>query len=199
MDEDKPLLLEDAFIPDKNLSFLKKEVEKGESNKIPIPTPDFLKTVYSTKVDKYNPTRGTGALIKYEKEYDAYCKWSALPKDLRKPKKQESFELRWHLPHKYATTFNYREDFQERRLKYFWEWMMDKFPDVVHAIYKESIGKNMKAAQIFVDLISKHMHIDKPQVQVSPMMLVGVPQEKIDALFVPEGYHDIKDITPKDK
>ena len=33
-------------------------------------------------------------------------------------------------------------------------------------------------------------------VKINPKMILGVPQDKIDALFVPKKYADVKDITP---
>lgn len=160
---------------------------KDKENKIPIPDPSYLKKSNNSAT----PVKET----KYEREYDAFCRWSALPKDQRKPRKLKDFEKKWKIPQNYTEKFRLREDFEDRRLKYFWEWMMDRFPDVVQNIYKAS-DKNMKASQIFVDLIAKHIKIEKPPVNVPNMMLVGVPQEKIDSLFVPKGYENVEDITP---
>lgn len=36
----------------------------------------------------------------------------------------------------------------------------------------------------------------KPKVNIAPMMLIGVPQESIDRLFIPKEYGEIKEITP---
>ena len=83
--DDKSLLLDDPFLS-KSLSFLKNIKEKElellkpiikpepettipESNSIPIPSPDFLRKVPGIEVGKYNPNKGHGKLIKYEKEY----------------------------------------------------------------------------------------------------------------------------------
>ena len=172
------------------VSFLQ-PTEETKENKIPIPSTDFLRKVYKPR-EKENRD-----LVKYEREYDAYCRWAALPHDVRKPKRQEHFEKKWHLPKTYTAVFQRREDFQEKRLRYFWEWMMDKFPDVVYAVYQRALGKSSKDANIFVDLISKYINPERPKVSISPMVLVGVPQEKIDNLFVPKGYEKLEDITPK--
>ena len=175
-----------------SFNFIKEDNEVS----VPIPSPDFLKELH---VDNPNVAedKNQQGLYKHEKQYDAYCKWIALPKETRKPGTIGQFELKWRLPKGYSLYFHQRNDFQQKRLTYFWEWMMDKLPDVVHAIYKRATARSSKDASIFVDLIAKHIKLDKPNIQVSPMMLVGVPQDRIDALFVPKEYRDIKDITPK--
>lgn len=178
-------------LPEEGLSFLK---PPDKETNIPIPSPDFLRKIYKKPTEG---GQGTGELVKYEREYDAYCHWAALPHEVRKPKNQQLFEKKWNLPKNYLAKFHQREGFQEKRLGYFWEWMMDKFPNVVYAIYQRAMGKSSKDANIFVDLISKYISPERPRVQVSPMILVGVPQEKIDKLFIPEGYENIQDITPK--
>lgn len=176
---------------EEDLSFLK---VKEEDTRIPIPSPDFLKKIYKDQATKKDT--GIGRPFEKEKEYDAYCKWLALPKDLRKPKKLYQFEDKWGLPRGYTQLFVEREDFQQRRLQYFWEWMMDLFPDVVYAIYKRATKNSSVDARAFAEIILKKLDVEKPRVQVSPMILMGVPQEKIDQLFIPKGYEDVKEITP---
>ena len=168
---------------------------KSDEERVPIPSPDFLKELHTD-----NPNvaldENQREPYKYKREYDAYCKWVALPKEQRKPQTIGNFEEKWHLPKGYTPFFHQRKDFQQNRLMYFWEWMMDKLPDVVNAIYRRAMGRSSKDASIFVELIAKHINLNKPSIQVSPMMLVGVPQERINDLFVPKSYRDIKDITP---
>lgn len=161
--------------------------------KIPIPSPKHLR-----KTHQMSASMEATPMKKYGKEYELFCEWAAMPKDLRKPKTAVEFEKRYLLPKSYTNYFKSREDFRDKTLTYFWNWMMDIYPDVVYAVYKQSVdNKNMKAAAIFLELISKKMNLDKPRVQVQPMVLMGVPQEKIDALFVPKDYDNIADITPK--
>ena len=161
---------------------------------IPIPNPSYLmKESLSSDIKQFK----TGS--KYEKEYDEFCRWSALPKDLRKPKTGVEFEKKHMIPSGYTDFFRRRDDFQDRRLTYFWEWMMDLYPDVVYSIYQRATNKkgSDKAAGIFIELLSKKMNLDKPRLQVQPMVLMGVPQEKIDALFTPKGYDSEKLIPGK--
>lgn len=161
--------------------------KKKVDTKIPIPNPSYL-----MKESKAVGQRDSQPLVKYGKEYEKFCQWAALPKDLRKPKTAIEWEKKNLMPKGYTQFFKQREDYRNKTLTYFWEWMMDVYPDVVYSVYQESVNKkNMKAAQIFVDLLSKKMNLDKPKVQVQPMVLMGVPQEKIDALFVPKDYDKI--------
>ncbi len=180
-------------LPDleEDLSFLK---VKEEDTRIPIPSPDFIKKVYKDQASQKDT--GLGRPFEKEKEYDAFCKWIALPKDLRKPKKLGQFEDKWGLPRSYTEYFKEREDFQQRRLQYFWEWMMDLFPDVVYAIYKRATKNSSVDARAFAEIILKKLDVEKPRVQISPMVLMGVPQDKIDNLFVPKDYSDVKEIMP---
>jgi hypothetical protein len=159
------------------------------STKIPIPSPDYLKKLVKQTENPNSPQR-VAELRKYEREYDLFCRWCALPKEIRKPKTAVEFEREHTLPKAYTTIFKQREDFRNRMLTYFWEWMFDLYPDVVHSVYKRAIGKSSKDAQIFVDLMSKQMEANKPRVNVAPMVLVGVPQDKIDKLFTPKSYDD---------
>lgn len=165
---------------------------KTDNTKIPIPSPDFLKQ----GLPKQKSSIEQKDFKKHERAYDAFCRWIALPDDERNPKTITAFEKKWKLPAKYAAYFRQREDFQERRLKYFWEWMMDKFPDVVQSIYKGSMKGNAAQSKTFVELVAKHINIEKPQQTIQPFMLIGVPQEKIEQLFVPVGYEKPEVIIP---
>ena len=168
---------------------------KGATNpslspKIPIPTTDHIQKIYPTMKE-------VQGLRKYAKEYERFCEWSALPKDIRDPQTLVAFEKKYKLPKGYTFYFKTREDFREKTLKNFWDNLMDVYPDVVHSVYQRAIAKSDKAAALFLDLMNKHMNLDKPRVSVQPMVLMGVPQEKIDKLFTPQGFAKIEDITPK--
>jgi hypothetical protein len=162
--------------------------------KIPIPSPTYL-----LKQSKLVGKSTDQPMVKYAKEYDAYARWAALPKEERKPKTAVEWERKNKLPKGYTQFFRQREDFSNKRLTYFWEWMMDIYPEVVYAVYQRATAKkgSDKAAGIFIDLLSKKMNMDKPRVQVQPMVLMGVQQEKIDALFTPQGYANDKLIPEK--
>lgn len=189
--------MEDQLLPSlEELEGFEEEIEekvrtapiKTVSEKsIPIPSPDYL-----TKQLAPSNTKDEQIMTKYAKEYEAFCRWAALPKDLRKPKTAKDFERKNYLPKSYTQFFKKRSDFRTKTISYFWEWMMDVYPDVVYSVYQQSVNsKNMKAAAIFIDLLSKKMNLDKPRVSVQPMVLMGVPQEKIDKLFVPKNYETI--------
>ena len=152
--------------------------------KIPIPSTDHLAPVK----DKTEKKGQDSTLSKYAKEYEEFCKWAALPKDARDPDTALAWERKYGVPKGYSNYFKARDDFGEKQRAYFWEWMMDLFPDVVYAVYKRAVGKSSKDAGLFIELLSKKMEIDKPKVSVQPMILVGVPQDKIDKLFTPKGY-----------
>lgn len=166
-------------------------------NKIPIPSPDFLRDSYSKLPKKVGSEEKPKELTKHEKAYDAFCHWSAIPQDERKPTTIRAFERKWKVPDGYSSAFRQREDFHERRTRYFWEWMMDKFPDVVQAIYKGAVKGNSAQAKTFAELVAKRIDTDKPKRVIQPFMVIGVPQEKVDKLFVAEGYEDIRDIVPE--
>lgn len=170
------------------LPALDDEKEETLDTKIPIPSPEYLKKMTNDK--SAHPGDSDSKLVKYQKEYDAFCKWAALPKEERKPKTAAEFERKNFLPKGYTNYFKGRDDFMDKRLNYFWDWMMDLYPDVVHAVYKRSVSAkgSSKDAQIFIELLSKKLNLDKPKLQVQPMVLMGVPQDKIDALFTPKGY-----------
>lgn len=161
--------------------------------KIPIPNPAYLK-----KKSVNEGKAGNGPLLKYAKEYDEFCKWASLPKDVRRPKTALEWERQKLLPRGYSDHFKARDDFSDKRLAYFWDWMMDLYPDVVYAVYRRAKDKSSKDAGIFIDLLSKKMKLDAPRLTVAPMILVGVPQDKIDNLFVPKEYHEADLIPDKE-
>lgn len=176
------------FAPLEELDALEREVAEKViplETKIPIPNPSYL-----MKESKLAGTAGTAPMVKWQKEYDEFCEWSALPKELRKPKTAQEWEKKKLMPKGYTQYFKTREDFRTKTLTYFWDWMMDMYPDVVYSVYQRATNKkgSDKAAGIFIDLLSKKMNLDKPRVQVQPMVLMGVPQEKIDSLFTPKHY-----------
>lgn len=189
-----PLKQDTEEIQDEDLEFLKvKNTQDLEVSQIPIPSPEFLKKISGQEIIK----DGKKELTKHEKAYDAYCHWAALPISVRKPKTQLSFEKKWGLPYGYIAELRRREDFQNRRLQYFWEWMMDLLPNVVEAAYKRALKNSSVDARFFADLIAKRLDMEKPRVSVTPMVLVGVDQDKINNLFTPKGYENIQEITPQ--
>jgi len=155
-----------------------------------LPIPDFL------NIDKkLIPQERHRAMEKHEDAYKAFCKWAALPQEVRIPQTQDEFEKKWMLPKGYTSKWKEKEDFQANRLKYFWNWMFDKFPDVVYAVYKRAIRNSARDATIFAQLIGKKLETEKPVAQINPFVLVGVPQERIDKLFVPKNYDKVYDKT----
>lgn len=152
---------------DKNLSVL-------------FPEPDFFKP---PKTEQHIVRKSE----KHGAAYRAFIRWSATPKPLREPKLMKDFEKQWKLPNRYCSSnFIVRADFHEKKMAAFWNWMFDKAPEVVYAIYRRAITNSTADAKIYIDLISKRLETQKPMPRIQPFMLVGVPQEKIDALFVPE-------------
>ena len=177
-----------------NFDFLKFNKESA----IPVPTTEHLQKIKAVKPRPSFLNKSQKPLVKYEREYDAYCRWCSLPDELKKPKTVYEFEKKWHIPKSWSATFRQREDFRDRTFKYFWDWLMDIFPDVVYASYKQ-IQKtgNANHVKILADLISKHMDIGKPAQVIQPFMMIGVPQEKIDRLFMPKGFEKVEDILPE--
>jgi hypothetical protein len=129
---------------------------------------------------------------KRKKAYDAFVRWSATPKSLREPKTQAEFERVWKLPiGTVASSFKTREDFHQKRMTHFWNWVFDKYPDVIHAVYRRAIQNSTADAKIFSELVSKRLETTSPtKPRMTPFMLVGVPQSKINALFTPEGVEE---------
>jgi hypothetical protein len=129
---------------------------------------------------------------KRQEAYNAYIRWSALPKQIREPSTTTEFERLYKLAPGYASKiFAHRKDYHERKLKYFWKWMFDKAPDVVYAVYRRAIRKSTADAKVFLDLIGKKMEAEAPKPKMQPFMMIGVPQEKLDKLFVPETMENV--------
>ena len=166
----------------------------GDISKFPFPDKKFFEA----------PSKRNKKLVKQKKHkaaYDAYIRWSATPKELREPKTAVEFEKVWKLPKNYTTSnFVKRPDFYEKKMKYFWDWVMDKFPDVVHAVYRRAIQNSTADARIFADLVAKRMENLAPKKErMTPFVMVGVPQEKINALFTPEDYEEVQDADVLDE
>lgn len=156
-----------------------------------VPVPNFLDLEQSIipRERKKPVARKHGAA------YEAFCRWAALPRKLRRPKTQEEFEKLWHLPANYVHHWKHREDFQAARLKYFWNWMFDRFPDVVYAIYQRALRKSSADARIFTELIGKKLETERPTPKISPFMMIGVAQEDITKLFIPKEYDKVVEKT----
>jgi len=156
------------------------------------PEPDFFKKPKAQKQRNLpSLTKHGFTTEKREDAYLAYIKWAASPESIREPKTEKEFERRWKLPANTAqTSFKTRPDFYEKKMKYFWEWVFDKFPDVIHAVYRRAIQNSTADAKIFAELVGKRMEVNAPKPQMPPFVLIGVPQDKINALFIPEGYEE---------
>ncbi len=152
-----------------------------------IPLPDFLNP--SNKLRPHS--ENIRPMPKHQEAYDAFCKWAALPHDLRHPKNQAGFETKWNLSPRQTSHWKEKDDFQAKRLNYFWNWMFDKFPDVVYAIYRRAKRNSSADAKVFADLIGKRLEISQPKVEMKPLMIMGIPQEKIDNLFIPKNYDKV--------
>ena len=157
-----------------------------------IPDPSFLK----------EDNKGTrdGKMTKYDTAYEKFCQWSALPKRLREPKTIVAFELKWKLPKTSSFQFKERKDYDNKRRAYFWKWMNDVYPDVVDTLYLQATVKgNINAAKFFAELVAKHEEVERPAAIIQPLTIIGVPQERIEKLFVPKKYEDVKGIIPIDE
>jgi hypothetical protein len=172
------------------LEFLKIESDST----IPIPDPSFLTKAYKKSSDIERKEHKE--LTKYEREYDAFCRWNALPDDERNPKTIVAFEKKWKIPKGYTAYFRNRDDYRERQLRYFWDWMMEKWPNVVQSIYRGAVKGSSAQAKTFAELIAKHTDLDKPQTTIQNLTLIGVPQDRINALAVPQGYEKVDKILP---
>jgi len=153
------------------------------------PEPEFFKT---PKKIKKKTRRGKFKTRARKAAYEAFLRWSATPRSLREPKTAAEFERIWKLPAMTTSkTFKTREDFHQRRMTHFWNWVMDRYPDVIHAVYRRAITNSTADAKIFSELVAKRMEVSTPtKPKMTPFMLVGVPQEKINALFTPEGVEE---------
>lgn len=191
-------MLNDLLLQFDELNKLNKEVDEKvekEETKEPLEIPDPLHLAVPKK--GYNQNK---PLYDYDRAFYAFCRWSATPKALRKPKSEAAWEAANQLPKQYTQKFKDREEYRPQVMKNFWNLMMDLFPDVVYSVYQRAVKKkgSDKAAGIFIDLLSKRMKIDTPKVQVQPMVLMGVPQEKVNALFTPKNF-DNDNIIPEEK
>lgn len=151
---------------------------------IPIPSVDASHLQNNMPAIPGRPTQQKR--MKYEKEYDAFCRWAALPKEQRKPKRIADFEKENGIPKNYHQHFRQRDDYQELRTKYFYEWLWDIYPDLVNAAYNRAMRNSTADFKVLSEIISKRMEVDKPRVSVSPMLILGVPQEKLDKLMQPK-------------
>ena len=161
----------------------------------PIPDPSFLKNELTPLIPA---ARGAAPLEqrdlrKYDKEFDEFCRWAAFPDYLRKPRTAIAFEKKWGLPKSYTFHFRMREEYQQKRTFYFYEWFMDKWPNLVDKAYKRAMGDSTADFRVLAEMVVKKIDVEKPQVNVSPMVIIGVPQERIDKLFTPKGF----DTPPK--
>ena len=189
-------MMDTQSLPDfkEDLSFLK---VKEEDTQIPIPSSTLLKKMFDNLSDKQIEKSNLGAPFKHEKAYEAFCQWYSLPTQLKKPKTARKFEDKWGLPKGYCElSFRRREDFGQKSSQYFWEWMMSLWPDVVYAIYKDAVRGSAPQAKAFSEIILKRLDVDKPKVTISPMILMGVPQERIDRLFIPKEIQSVKEVVP---
>lgn len=184
-----------SLIDEKTLEMRQEDALEREEieEKIPIPTIEHLTKTYVNNT----LTHSRKKLPKWEREFDLFCRWAALPKNLRDPKTAVAFESKYTLPKNYTSIFKQHEDFQSKRLKYFYDWLFDLYPDVVYAVYKRALQKSSRDASIFVDLIGKQLETHKPQMTVAPMVIMGIPQEKINALFVPKDYDKVIEVKGK--
>jgi len=160
----------------------------NEETKIPVPDPSFL-------MNAPEPKYIEAAKTKLGEVYEKFCRWSALPKKSRKPKTALAFEIKHKLPRNTTNNFRSRESFRSKRLAYFWDWMMDKFPDIVEAVYERALKKSTADARIFAEIISKHIDVQKVETKITNFNLIGIPQDEIKKLFVPKEY--TKDDIPK--
>lgn len=156
-----------------------------------ISVPDFLSLEKS-----FVPQEKKEYETKHSEAYEAYCKWLALPEELRVPKTKKEFEKKWKLSYLYTSAFfDRKDDVDAQVMKYFWKWAFSKIPNVVYAIYRRAMRNSSADAKVFVDLIGKKLETDQPRVQLSPLIMIGVPQESIDRLFIPKKYEELADKT----
>ncbi|MGW8289552.1 MAG: hypothetical protein ACWGNP_04700 [Candidatus Bathyarchaeia archaeon] len=172
------------------------DIDIDQLDEFKFPEPEFYKDAtpkQAKKSPKGRKRKKSNFLTQERKEaYEAFLRWSATPKELREPKTEAEFERVWKLP---ASTiyqsFKQREDFHRRRMGYFWNWVFDKYPDVIHAVYRRAIQNSTADAKIFSELVAKKLESQtQTKAKMTPFMLVGIPQHKINALFTPEGVEE---------
>jgi hypothetical protein len=171
---------------------MKATAQKLLKQELGVPVPKFLQVEKERKLAQRDRKHD-----KHQEAYEEFCKWSALPQELRDPKTQKDFEQLWKLPPRYTTRWKETEDFQSKRLQHFWRWAYDQLPDIAWSIVKRAKLRSPKDAQIFIDLLGKKMDAEKPPSRITPFVLVGVPQDKIEDLFVPKEYEPVIDATVK--
>ena len=169
-----------------NLDFLKPH-EDNLDTKIPIPDPSFLKTELPA-IPRLQPVKKVES--KYDKYYDKFCRWAALPYELREPKTLNEFEKKYGIVSGQTRYFRERDDYQQKRVYYFYEWMMDLWPDLVYKAYHRAMEDSTADFKILAELVGKKIDVEKPQMNISPMVIVGVSQEKIDKLFTPKSFEN---------
>ena len=130
-------------------------------------------------------------LVKYEREYDAYCRWIATPEQERSPKTVVMFERKWKIPRSYSASFRSRQDFKQKVISYWYEWLLDKWPTIAYSAYEQAKKGNSAHIKIFADLMAKHLDTEKPKATIQPFAIIGVPQEKINKLFMPDDVEDV--------
>ena len=162
----------------------------GKVGRKTLPLPDFLFEKNSIRSRK-----GNTGMVKHQGNYHDFCQWAALPEELRKPKTQAEFERAKKLTPYQTTEWKKRDDFYGLRLKYFWDWMFEEFPNVVYAVIKRAKRKSSADARIFADLIGKKLEVDKPRINMQPIFMIGVNQNDIDRFQIPEGYEDVVEKT----
>ena len=178
---------------DKPFQFLNMNLDTG----IPIPNAVKEKPVVEPtakpvqSVMGITPNRDEKKLVKYEREYDAYCRWIATPEQERHPKSVGLFETKWKIPKTYSSSFRTRGDFKQKVIGYWYEWLLDKWPTIAYSAYEQAKKGNSAHIKIFADLMAKHLDTEKPKATIQPFMIVGVPQEKINKLFIPDDIQEV--------
>ena len=140
-------------------------LQLGSETKIPVPTVSHLEKTYKPKrIEK----EADGIMTKHERAYDAFCRWSSLPHEIRSPKTLQQFEKKWKIPIGYTRNFRDRDEYRQKQLTYFWEWVLDHFPNVVYATYRGALKGSSAQSKIFTELVAKHLDIEKPVEKIQP-------------------------------
>ena len=176
-----------------NLDFLKPQDGKREKldTKIP-PSLDIPDPSYLTKEFTAIPhiVKRESSMKEHAVAYEQFCRWASLPSYVRKPTTAQGFEKKWGLPKGYHNKFRTREDYQQKRTFYFYEWVLDRWPGAVDAAFKRAMKDSSADFKILADMIGKRTEVNRPAVNIAPMVIVGVAQEKIDKLFTPKGFEN---------
>ncbi len=159
-----------------------------------IPSPDYLTTKTKVKVRKQNQP-----FDKHGEAYEEFCKWMSYPKEIRQPPTQMEFEAKWGLSKNYTSHWKERDDFRAKWLKGFWRWTINKYPDVVYAVYRRAVQKSTADAKLFSDIVGQELDVKKEKEggnKLQPIFMVGIPQEAIDKFAgIPKGYGEVADKT----